>query len=960
LLSVAKIQAALNVGEKPWNRSKIMLVGEGRAGKTALAKSLVGSDFVHTESTRGIEQFGIVVSHARLGPAWRHCEAPENALESAVITLVQEGAAANEPVSVVAHPPEGALDAGNDTERRATTGRNVISSHLLSPLVGEGSPLQVTPSFPVPLSGPVVSDGVNNFATKQRQLCSLDQQTVERIRSTLLNNDTFRGSDLMVKLYDFAGQDVFSCLHTYFLTRHGIYIIVFDMNWFTVGSAHSAAALENISFWLNSVAMNTMTESTKAVKRKTVAPIFLVGSHKDQVADAAVHILISDLLRRVFSDSVAWPLIVENDSSNLVYFPVDCTLGVADATITQLMSLMERSIYDSEYISIKRPLQWYKALDAFQNLSCPTISLSEAADTALDCGVDSGSVLELLGFLRDMGVLMWYDEPGLRETIILDPIAFFVEPVTRVICQMNVHESKLHSRCRKMRYEDFTTLFERGISSPALLNDLLANSGEGAEMLASSTTLISLMLKYGLAMCWQSSADDTGGSTDTTKYFIPSLFPVTSSSPTSRAWVPNDTVRTMYFVFSLDKTVGCRVLTEIELPSTGFLPKGLFDRLVCATLNWCNETEAHSNVMQFTLCKSYAVLKAAGVWFQMTLVPTNRCIRVDVAADNLHSFATVINGLYNRWRSVIISGLRSLVTTPFLPYMGQTNHHLLLVPMVISAVGLINGDACRDTWGMVGVGLRYHCFLSYRWGDFDKRFVTLLHEHMTSGMIRGLRWRAFLDIKVFHSGDPIPRIYFDSVLASEVLIPVVSPNALQRLVNHNPQEVDNLLIEWLTAVLLVKYADLRLQTKSSLRFICPICFKSAARDGYFDIISSLSQSVPTATITDLKELFSYKGFTLPSEAIKYLDTVTVKRIVGDVMKSFCLELDIADDLENSVHKCGEEAMALFFRADEVKVPPEHMTRIFGNKVSASTALMSPFALFLFFCAVQLIRYLFVW
>jgi hypothetical protein len=64
--------------------------------------------------------------------------------------------------------------------------------------------------------------------------------------------------------------------------------------------------------------------------------------------------------------------------------------------------------------------------------------------------VSADRVREFVEFLRDMGVLMWYDEPGLREIIILDPVTYFVKPVTRVLCQLDLHTSDVHLRCRNV------------------------------------------------------------------------------------------------------------------------------------------------------------------------------------------------------------------------------------------------------------------------------------------------------------------------------------------------------------------------------------------------------------------------------------------------------------------------------------------------------------------------------
>ncbi|KAJ1409647.1 hypothetical protein B484DRAFT_468763, partial [Ochromonadaceae sp. CCMP2298] len=51
-----QIAQAAKRGPKPWGRSKIMIVGEGRAGKSALANSIIGRPFSQTESTVGINQ----------------------------------------------------------------------------------------------------------------------------------------------------------------------------------------------------------------------------------------------------------------------------------------------------------------------------------------------------------------------------------------------------------------------------------------------------------------------------------------------------------------------------------------------------------------------------------------------------------------------------------------------------------------------------------------------------------------------------------------------------------------------------------------------------------------------------------------------------------------------------------------------------------------------------------------
>lgn len=68
-----------------FGRGKISLFGEGRVGKTALARSIQGKAFQHTESTAGVENSFIDVTMETgrmLEGAWNACEKPGEVVES--------------------------------------------------------------------------------------------------------------------------------------------------------------------------------------------------------------------------------------------------------------------------------------------------------------------------------------------------------------------------------------------------------------------------------------------------------------------------------------------------------------------------------------------------------------------------------------------------------------------------------------------------------------------------------------------------------------------------------------------------------------------------------------------------------------------------------------------------------------------------------------------------------------
>jgi GTPase SAR1 family protein len=706
------IQSALDTGEKAWNRSKIMLVGEGRAGKTALAKSFMGTAFAPTKSTCGIDQFRVEVTNAIVGSAWRALCAPESELDAAIFALAKEKSTEVEVVG--SSPPPTVIMAASNGNSNATEDSvpdSVSAADCSVPIMTSGS-LSV---------GDILDNGDDYSLSEDSGKCTVTPQKVERLKAALLSHSIFGASDLVVRLFDFAGQDIFTCLHAYFLTRHGVYVIVFDMNWLAAGSKHEVAALENISFWLNSVAMNTKMEC-KEERQIKMAPIFLVGSHKDKVSSGAEHARISDLLRTTFSYSAAWQFIVENEDGGLVYFPVNSKLGKADATFAHLMALIEQSIRRSDYISIKRPLQWYKTLDALQELKSSVVSLSAATDMAVQCGVKPERVTEFLEFLRDMGMIMWYNEAGLRESVILDPVAYFVEPVTRVICQLDMHGTVVHKDCRKLRPKEFDTLFATGVASPDILRDLLSYGGHDPD----SLTL--LMMKYGLTFSWrEQERAETVSSNRTVSYLIPALFPTAEALKKADKLVGD--VRTVYMFFTLEAPLIHEVLRECDLPIKGFLPKGLFDRLLCTTLDWCHETG--SDASEFTLCKSFAILQAAGKWFRMSWISSNHCIQLDTSArDGGMRTAAFVNELCQRWRAVATGGMQRLTMEVYVPYMGQPDHHLLLVSFRGKVVDNID---LPGSVGLHGSGDRYYgyqCFLSYRWGKFEKKLVTAMHDHL--------------------------------------------------------------------------------------------------------------------------------------------------------------------------------------------------------------------------------------
>ena len=124
-----------------------------------------------------------------------------------------------------------------------------------------------------------------------------------------------------------------------FLTRNGVYALVFDMSKL-VGPLSSDAirlnALAFMRFWLRQIHLLAKG-----------APVVVVGTHKDLVPDAASHVEISNMLDATFGlgdEAEIWRKCERNEDEEggeLCFFPVDNS-DPSDVNITRLRRFIER------------------------------------------------------------------------------------------------------------------------------------------------------------------------------------------------------------------------------------------------------------------------------------------------------------------------------------------------------------------------------------------------------------------------------------------------------------------------------------------------------------------------------------------------------------------------------------------------------------------------------------------
>jgi GTPase SAR1 family protein len=832
---------ALKKGTKKWGRSKIMIVGDGRAGKTALANSIMGEEFVHTESTIGINQMTCDVKFAEVGKEgqWDEYTKPDKELEAALAKIVaarrQNGGddadAAQDPV--MDEDEEDAEDSyagagGNGGVGADSAHASGAASRPAGTAAG-GQSKKKKSNKARAASGP---DADADEAPAGASLAlAIDDALVMKYLANLNDNTKF-----VISLFDYGGQSVFNVIHHLFLTRYGVYTLVFNMEQLvSPDPAVRENCLSTISFWLNSIVVHTWHAESE-----TMAPIVIVGTHKDIVKSASDHAQISKILHDKFCSSVAWPFIVENedgdDGISLCFFPVDNRRSRKDTTVQKMMKLIEDVIDRSEYVHAERPLTWLQTMDRLTACGKAFLPLSEVEAIAGECDVPRDAVPSLLSFLHEMGILMWHDDIALRDVVILDAVAYFVTPVTTIICKhlataadATRHVVEAHKKCSKLYYDAWMKMVHHGVVNTDIIGTLLQDCGQQASV------VVHLMVKFGLVVPLQIAKQlyghhAQGTKAKATEYLVPALLPPLKEA----AAVEQDAVarseeyaNTCYFVFSCSNALAeSSMLTVRDAENHGFLPRGLFERLICKAVEWCRDTSAVQSLQSQPLFQDAAVLAFGNQRFRMRAFHAQNCIQVDFARGNP---LAVHQRLSEQLQQIMDECMKSLRFFTVLPYpvanavealsgADTATQQLIQLEYLrdiakkhtglhgVNGSKLLNKTQLAEHYGdwLVDDALRaeYDVFISYRWGTLDSRFTERLRDRFSTYNV-GEDSRAvtvFLDNKRLRDGRNFVDDFARALVHSLIVVPVLTSDALQRMKDHNPQQKDNVLLEWVMAL----------------------------------------------------------------------------------------------------------------------------------------------------------------
>ncbi|XP_068672801.1 uncharacterized protein [Montipora foliosa] len=375
---------ALREGKAKVGRMQLTVVGNVGAGKTSLVRTLSGEEFVEErQETHGIETSMVEITV--LDDSWRSADLNRSHVDDILSDRVCQG--------IKSAPVSG-------------QGRSVIKSRASDP--GPSSLFSRLPSIEAP---PTIERDTSmipvsppcGFRQRSRSEISpprdLPVEQITKKLSEIPFNYTER-KYTKISVWDFAGHPLYEAMHHVFLNKRSFFLVV--TNLVRLCSVNTRdEALEELHFWLNSVRVHTLSEN----------PIFLVGTHRDQVSEQD----ISDAKKTLYDEFVktfGHQLVRSQDKD--ILFAVDNTLGCEDDGTILLRKAIEEeaSLLDDElpvlWLHFEEKILKYRETEP-ECLSCVPKSFLRKMIESDFPDVDQETFSSMLSFYHDSGVIILPD-----------------------------------------------------------------------------------------------------------------------------------------------------------------------------------------------------------------------------------------------------------------------------------------------------------------------------------------------------------------------------------------------------------------------------------------------------------------------------------------------------------------------------------------------------------------------
>lgn len=407
--------AVANDEQGPWMRSKIMVVGQGRAGKTASVRSMLGETYIpDLDSTIGASISQSNTKAGGQGAAWQ--DKKDSKVDFTVDTAARLAAL------------------------KLARQRNEDQQKL------EKFSIEDTIKY-YEAKGKEQKFATTSEAKKKINQVMTEEEINKKFDTQLVTRKHNGKDDIAFTIWDYGGQTVFYTLHHLFLTKYGIYLLVFDMREIlckgkgVIEKAEKRAQTRDyLLFWLNSVSMHAPD-----------APLMIIGTFLDALESKSELETVNRILHRILSDRHKKQI---HNNGRLLFFPLNNRRPETDYTelFTSLGANFGRNIEvvrdqieviarSQEFVNQELSLRWVKTLDTMLEQPDNFLELQRVYELAQGVGLnDSLEVDKMLAFFHELGMIVHLTSTSnLRQIVTVKP-QWLIDSLSQIIRDEKLHK----------------------------------------------------------------------------------------------------------------------------------------------------------------------------------------------------------------------------------------------------------------------------------------------------------------------------------------------------------------------------------------------------------------------------------------------------------------------------------------------------------------------------------------
>ncbi|XP_072036012.1 probable serine/threonine-protein kinase pats1 isoform X2 [Amphiura filiformis] len=605
-------QQAFSFGTKNVFRTRLMIVGQERVGKTSLKKTLTRKRFQRDqEMTDGIDTSTVCTIAS--GDTWKTCRRDcggDNQVQTEYIQAVADYMVKKLTIQ----------DDDEDTDEDAATNIPADIQAASESLDADDSEDLMVPER--------VTEEVERCLREQRQV---GQNLPTAKREKMLARDK-EESKINLAIWDFGGHSLYRATHQAFLSSRAVYIVVFnlshDLNQDVTSKIQTDKAskaqtieqgftsLEHLDFWLRSIFTYTTPNQPKDKMLKQLSPpIFIVGTHRDALdtnpqtrqkmveekfAQIRQHLKNKDYRQHVVNPFYA----LEN--------------SLDDSQNEEALSLRKHLysvLMEEPYMGDAVPIRWLLFEDAVKKSvekGIHFMTLEQTKQLTHSLGMESDQDLfALLHFYHELGHIIYFggeedgDHQGLRDIVILDP-RWLIDVFRRVITVKDVKEQW------PIYMDAWTRLDNEGILEDRLIEHMWSHH------IDLKPALTELMIKFDLI--YPLTQDQDATKAGDICYYVPSLM---KPGDHHHHVTPSESDSATVFYIDFD----------------GFLPDGIFHRLLARAVSW---SQAQGGSMP-SLHYRHAILYADDLHQLELVMSTSHHAKITVIITRVAVVQTAVN-----------------------------------------------------------------------------------------------------------------------------------------------------------------------------------------------------------------------------------------------------------------------------------------------------------------------------